>query len=380
MNDGFKTSMAAPERDRLDLFLAASHRLGTTVRNVEKDFWICWTLDALYHGLPPGGPRLLFKGGTSLSKGHDLIRRFSEDIDITVFRQDLSQAASIDDLEKLSKKKRMARLEAIRRACRDWVQGPLRQNLDAQVREFVSTDGRTELDDGDHDGQTLLVWYPAIAVSEPGYVRPVVRIECGAGSALEPHHEVVVRPYIADDAPKLNISVPAVLTIEPDRTFWDKIVFVHGLRRWHEIRGELRQGGQRVSRHYYDLHCLFRSPAGPSFADNQALGADCARHARMFFDRRDHDLASAKRGAFAIKPNIQMLELPRKDYANTISMIFGAPPSFEEIMASINEIDVYRELCVLILPYISELNFSPRSLAFYTGRATYCAVTPFKNR
>jgi hypothetical protein len=30
---------------------------------------------------------------------------------------------------------------------------------------------------------------------------------------------------------------------------------------------------------------------------------------------------------------------PRRDYGKTISMIFGAAPSFEEIMASIDEID-----------------------------------------
>jgi predicted nucleotidyltransferase component of viral defense system len=95
MNDGFKKFIAAPERDRLDIFLAASRRLGAAVQNVEKDFWVCWTLDVLYHGLPPGSPRLLFKGGTSLSKAHDLIRRFSEDIDITVFREE-PQASSLD--------------------------------------------------------------------------------------------------------------------------------------------------------------------------------------------------------------------------------------------------------------------------------------------
>ena len=71
MNDGFKKFIAAPERDRLDIFLAASRRLGTAVQNVEKDFWVCWTLDVLYHGIPPGSPRLLFKGGTSLSKARN---------------------------------------------------------------------------------------------------------------------------------------------------------------------------------------------------------------------------------------------------------------------------------------------------------------------
>ena len=241
-------------------------------------------------------------------------------------------------MEKLSRKKRKAKLDAIRDACRAWIAGALRQSLAAQIKGLVSDGGRIELDGDDPDGQTLLVWYPAIAASEPGYVRPAVRIECGAKSALDPHRDVLIRPYIAEDVPDLNISVPGVTTIEPPRTFWDKIVIVHGLRRWHEIRSELRQEGQRVSRHYYDLHCLFHSSVSLAL-DDRALAADCVRHARMFFDRPDFDLGSARAGSFAIRPNANMLDSLRRDYANTISMIFGAAPSFEEIMASITEID-----------------------------------------
>ena len=168
MNDGFKEFIAASRRDRLDIFLTASRRLGAAVQNIEKDFWVCWTLKALYHGLPSGSPRLLFKGGTSLSKAHGLIRRFSEDIDITVFRDDLNQAASIEDMEKLSRKKRKAKLDAIRDACRAWIAGALRQSLAAEIKGLVLDGGRIELDGDDPDRQTLLVWYPAIAASEPG--------------------------------------------------------------------------------------------------------------------------------------------------------------------------------------------------------------------
>lgn len=77
MNDGFKKFLAASEKNRADAFLAAAQRLGANAQYVEKDFWACWTLDVLYHGLPSGGPRLLFKGGTSLSKGYGLIRTSS---------------------------------------------------------------------------------------------------------------------------------------------------------------------------------------------------------------------------------------------------------------------------------------------------------------
>src|SRR3546814_13104209 len=103
-----------PTRRSSDLFLSAANRLGTPLGNVEKDFWVCWTLDQLYHERSADQPRLLFKGGTSLSKAHGLIKRFSEDIDVTIYRDDPGEAASVDELEALSGKKREARLDAIR--------------------------------------------------------------------------------------------------------------------------------------------------------------------------------------------------------------------------------------------------------------------------
>ena len=56
---------------------------------MEKDFWVCFVLEVLYNRMPVGHPRLPFKGGTSLSKVFGMIRRFSEDIDLVVRRDDL---------------------------------------------------------------------------------------------------------------------------------------------------------------------------------------------------------------------------------------------------------------------------------------------------
>ena len=44
--------IAASPGDRLDAFLATANRLGAPVANIEKDFWVCWTLDALYINCP----------------------------------------------------------------------------------------------------------------------------------------------------------------------------------------------------------------------------------------------------------------------------------------------------------------------------------------
>ena len=63
------------------VFEAAAVRLGTTPAVVEKDFWVCYALEHMFHRCPLS-EALTFKGGTSLSKAFHLIQRFSEDVDL----------------------------------------------------------------------------------------------------------------------------------------------------------------------------------------------------------------------------------------------------------------------------------------------------------
>jgi len=65
---------------------------------VEKDFWVCWTLDQLFRLKCLKG-ELIFKGGTSLSKGYNLIHRFSEDIDLSIHRESLGFGGDRDPAE-----------------------------------------------------------------------------------------------------------------------------------------------------------------------------------------------------------------------------------------------------------------------------------------
>jgi hypothetical protein len=347
MNPGFRRVLAASTDDRRGLFVAAAQRLGTTERYVEKDFWVCWTLEALFNERPSAdGPRLLFKGGTSLSKAFGLIDRFSEDIDITVFREDLGQPATCENLEQLSGKRRSARLDAIRDACRSFIAGKLRSDLSAILAAALEDarlppeSARIELDGGDPDGQTLLLSYASAIAVQDGYVKPVVRIECGAKSALDPHAPAVVKPYVADDLPGTGFAVLNVTTVDARRTFWDKVVILHGTRRWFDAKGELRQQGERVSRHYYDVHRLLDSEVGHEAVADLAMAKDCARHARMFFDRPAFDLLSAVEGRFAVAPAAGMIDALRRDYASMTGMVFGPVPPFEAVLESIVGLDV----------------------------------------
>ena len=342
MNEAYRRITTANERERQELFASTARRIGITEQSVEKDFWVCWTLDALFHGRRENAPRLLFKGGTSLSKAFGLISRFSEDIDITVFRQDLGEPVSIEDLEQLSGKKRSAKLDEIRAACQQYLREELRPELETLLFQAVG-DNRDERagvssDDADPDGQTLLVRYPT-ALTADAYVRSDVRIECGAKSALDPHVNTTIRPYVADDLTDLDLKVADVVTIEPTRTFWDKVVITHGLRGWFDNRGELRQEGQRISRHYYDLHVMSRTDAANQALADRQLGAECVRHARLFFNRTPFNLDTATPGSFALTPMDKMRDALRRDYDAMAGMIIGPVPAFEDVITSITSIE-----------------------------------------
>jgi hypothetical protein len=340
LNKDFNAVITASDAERRDLFLGTAARLGTAVQNVEKDFWVCWTLDALFNGLDAGGPRLLFKGGTSLSKAFGLISRFSEDIDITVFRDDLGQAAEVAELDALSGKKRRARLDAIRDACQAYINGPLAEQF-IQLAAAVIPEARfrLEVDPDDKDGQSLLFWYPAVTARPGDYIRSAVKIEAGAKSALDPHVAATVIPYVAQDLPDLMLAADNVTTVKPERTFWDKIIILHGLRQWHDRRGELRHGGQRVSRHYYDVHQLMKAASAVEWQADHALAVDCAHHARLFFGSTDLGLDTAEPGTYTLVPTPAMRDALAKDYEAMAGMIFGYVPTLEDVLASVEALN-----------------------------------------
>ncbi|WP_246799540.1 nucleotidyl transferase AbiEii/AbiGii toxin family protein [Bradyrhizobium sp. CCBAU 51753] len=101
------------------------------------DFWVCRTLDALYNraGIKE---RLLFKGGTSLSKAFDLIQRFSEDIDITVFRDDLpgDPFPSDDELRAMGSNQRRRKLDEIKDRC----SGYINSQFQAVLTKYAATE------------------------------------------------------------------------------------------------------------------------------------------------------------------------------------------------------------------------------------------------
>ena len=139
--------------------------------------------------------------------------------------------------------------------------------------------------------------------------------------------------------PATGAVVVGDITVQAERTFWDKMIILHGLRQWYERRGVLRHGGQRVSRHYYDVHQLLRHEQALGWLEKRALGADCATHARLFFGSADLGLDTAAPGSFTLVPPPDMREALQTDYAAMAGMIFGDVPALDAILRSIAEIE-----------------------------------------
>lgn len=345
MNSHFHKVISADRNERQDLFLRTANRLGTAVENIEKDFWVSWILDLLFNGKDPDEPRLLFKGGTSLSKAYSLISRFSEDVDITVFREDIGQNIEIKDLRDLSGKKQRVHLDAIRNACQTYINGHLKNRLNQQIESIFKElkipfpKAPVEEDREDPDKQTLLFHYPTMIENDDRYIRPWVKIEAGAKSALDPHRFTSIKPYIEQEMSNIDLSVSNIFTIDAERTFWDKVVILHGIRRWYDNRGVLRQQGHRISRHYYDVYKLFKSPIYQSAINDHALALDCARHAQLFFNSNDLDLRNAVPGTLSLVPIKEMFEILKNDYNSMSGMIFGEIPTFTDILEAISDLE-----------------------------------------
>ncbi len=186
MNPSYGAFDAYKPQDRRDLFEATAIKLGTNAQSVEKDFWVCRTIDALIKGLPRQ-PKLFFKGGTSLSKGFGLIRRFSEDIDIVMSRNGLLLGPDRDPfMVGLSTKKRKERFEALTEICAQHVGGKMKTRIAALMPSCAVQVSGT-------DPSTLELRYPSL-FPQDAYLRPFVKVECGARGALEPIEVRTIAP------------------------------------------------------------------------------------------------------------------------------------------------------------------------------------------
>ncbi len=339
MNEAFTSFFVLSEQDKSDVFEASASRLGTLPGYVEKDFWVCYVLNALYSGLPDRHPKLLFKGGTSLSKAFGLIERFSEDIDLVVYRDGLGFEGDGDPTiaTDISNKRRSVLFRELTKACSEYILGDLKTALTRSIDEMV--EGCSVLpDEDDNSRQTLFIEYPTLYASrDVSYVSPRVKIEAGARSALDPNLTCTVSPYISDELLDWSFGVEGIRTLAPERTYWEKLLILHGLYYGYEDEGRLPSDRDLISRHYYDVAMMTATESGRSALSNNNLLDAVREHNLIAFRQAWKQFEKAVPGSVRLMPQPELRSLIERDYRAMQGMILGSVPDFAWIMEQLQK-------------------------------------------
>lgn len=294
---------------------------------LDKDIWVVATLNALFNA--PFSQHLIFKGGTSLSKVWRVVRRFSEDVDVTydirAFAPDLVAGSSDEALPPTrSQEKKWTRM--IRQRLTEWVRDQARPVVEEGLaRAGFAAEVRAEAD-------CLFVHYEPL-FKGTGFMRPEVKVEFGARSTGEPHRTHPVLCDAATHLPDIVFPEASPTTMLAERTFWEKATATHVFCLREKGRGE------RLSRHWHDLARLDEAGVAEDAFTDRELALSVARHKAIFFSENDAsgkriDYQAAVSGSLQLIPSGTAYTVLADDYARMLAdgMLLDEKEPFDLLM------------------------------------------------
>jgi Nucleotidyl transferase AbiEii toxin, Type IV TA system len=318
--------MRLSARDRRDALGVAASASGRPVHLLEKDVWVVWALEALFTS--KFADKLVFKGGTSLSKAYKVIDRFSEDVDLTYDIRALipDLVGNSEDAIPVSRGEERRWTKHVRGLPPIWVAEEIQPILNKRL-VAENLEARMSV-----EGEKLFLEYDALAAGT-GYVRPSVMLEFGARSTGEPNSR---RDVTCDAATYLEgvefpTARPRVMSAE--RTFWEKATAIHVFCRQGRMRGE------RFARHWYDIVKLDQAGYVDLALKDRALANAVAIHKSMFFAEKDSlnrpvDYMAAISGQLKLVPATGSLKVLSTDYEKMLTdgLLFESMEAFDELM------------------------------------------------
>lgn len=285
--------LANDRAELIEALVAESSLDGITASLLEKDEHLTDALRAVF-GLQFECVKLVFCGGTSLSKAHGLIERMSEDADLKVVLTDAGTALSRTKLK---------------RYLGDEVRG--------RVARAVADVGLVE------DAERAIVlneyrymhsqWSYARRYPTSTGLRPNLQLELTVRAPVLPTAQIPLCA-LADRLAGIKGTSFDVLTISVAETLAEKVLSF--LRRFAQHRsGQMQQTWDTaLVRHIYDAHCIVTydpdivDVCAPAF--NKLLAGDVAE-----FGRQQPDFAAVPVAVLARA--LTRLELMRKPVRNT---------------------------------------------------------------
>lgn len=301
---------------------------------IEKDWWVTVTLKALFQ--TDCRDSLIFKGGTSLSKGFNIIERFSEDIDLAI-------SHSFFGIEKTNKSQR----DKLKKLARKYIQETLSAQLDSQLKgmgisgytiENVSQvqdkSGEWKPIDSDKDPTVILLHYPSIVEDSISYIPPRVKIEISCLSMDEPTEERDIHSLIGETFEEEDTDANCIIrTVVPTRTFLEKLFLLA-----EEFQKD-KPRSVRMSRHLYDLEKLMDTEYGREALADRTLYDAIVEHRRAYYALKyvNYDLHAPATINFLIPE--QAMESWKADYADMRRFfIYGQSLEFDALMQKMEEL------------------------------------------
>jgi hypothetical protein len=319
-------------QERVELLDAASRQSGLAPAILEKDYWVCLTLDLLF-SLPDLGQHLVFKGGTSLSKVYHLIERFSEDVDMSFHRDFLGFGAD-QDPEAATGNKQTRLIEKLQRACEECVKERLQPALEERLSQRLGSHAEWTLEIDPKDTQTLIFRFPQSGSPVLPYIAPAVRIELGARSDHWPSEEHRIESYLGETLAK-SFGCASVRALAAERTFWEKATLLHA-----EAHRELSKPmPQRYARHYHDLARMAESPVAARALEDTALRERVVAHKSVYFRSQwaRYDLAVPE--SFCLVPPPERRDALEADHRGMLPMFFNTPQPMEAVLHTLQHLE-----------------------------------------
>jgi len=315
----------SPE-EQAEILQTCAGNLGRRAEHLEKDVWICWVLQGLF--TMPSRLPMAFKGGTSLSKVYGAIKRFSEDVDLTVDYKSLDQ--SIDPFDpKVSRTARDKYTALLKTKLAEHTKNIIRPHFENLVAQLTEKPPKPiTISD---DGEKLFIPYPSRFETAES-----VFLEFGGRNVISPNEEHALRPYISAELPELQFPEATVRVLVPSRTFWEKATLIHVAC----IRSDPKLDADRQSRHWHDLAVLADHNIGKIAIPDLQLLQDVVKHKNVFFRASYTNYEACLSGGLRLIPATPLLQALRVDYEKMIAdgMFDGEPPTFDWIIARLDKL------------------------------------------